>query len=323
MSNIPGKVVVVGGGTGITSVLRGLKDHADQLTAIVTVGDDGGSSGRLRKDYRMPPPGDIRNCLVAMSGGDPLLRQLLDYRFEDVILKGHSFGNLLLAVLTQLKGDFRDAIRWAESFLQVGGHVIPSTDCRVVLVAFHPDGTRTTGESRISRASKSIVGMELMPKPPPVSPEIQAVIAQADLVVLGPGSLYTSIIPNLLVPGMADAITNCPGRVVLVSNLMTQPGETDHLGLMEHVAAIRGVGHMERLDALFVDTADVDPSVRQRYAEAGAELLTRPGCAPEHIFGVPVLGAPLATLTPGGHWRHHPEALGEALCDFLRSRSRS
>ena len=200
------KVVVFGGGTGISAALEGIKESGSEVTAIVTVADDGGSSGRLRKDYHMLPPGDIRNCLVALSDGDPLLGELFNYRFEDSILKGHSFGNLFLAVLTRLTGDFRAAVDRARGLRGVTNRVIPSTSTRVVLVARHPDGTRSTGEQCISRGGKPISGMELKPQPPSISDEIKGVIAEADLLVLGPGSLFTSLVPNLLVPGMPEAL---------------------------------------------------------------------------------------------------------------------
>jgi uncharacterized cofD-like protein len=311
------RVVVVGGGTGISSVLKGLKRAPVALTAIVTVGDDGGSSGRLRKDYRMSPPGDIRNCLVAMSEADPLVEKLLEYRFEDAILKGHSFGNLLLVVLTQLEGDFRKAIDWAADFLQVRGRVIPSTDCRVVLVASHPDGTRTTGEQRISACGKPITRMALLPAPPQISKEIVQEIVGADLVVLGPGSLYTSIIPNLLVPGFSKALSDCRGRIALVSNLMTQPGETDDHTLSDHLRALIEVGGLERLDLLLVDNSEVDLGVHQRYTEAGAALLSNQTPKSETFPGLRLVTGPIAELTPGGHWRHRPAALADALLKIL------
>lgn len=318
MNSDPVKVVVVGGGTGISSVLRGLKRTGSDLTAIVTVGDDGGSSGRLRKDYRISPPGDIRNCLVALSEADPLVERLLEYRFEDAILKGHCFGNLLLVVLTQIEGDFRSAVDWAANFLQVRGRVIPSTDCRVVLVASHPDGTRTTGEQRISTCGRPIESMALLPAPLPVSDEIAGYLRNADLVVLGPGSLYTSIIPNLLVPGMADAIAQTRGSVVLVSNLMTQPGETDGHSLAAHLDALSRVGGLSRLDVLLLDDSAVSGEVRQRYEATGARLIQEVPDSFERFPGIRTVRKPVAALTAGGHWRHHPEALAQALLSLVR-----
>lgn len=317
MNSDPPKIVVVGGGTGISSVLRGLKRTNSDLTAIVTVGDDGGSSGRLRKDYRISPPGDIRNCLVAMSEADPLVERLLEYRFEDAILRGHCFGNLLLVVLTQIEGDFRAAVDWAANFLQVRGRVIPSTDCRVVLVASHPDGTRTTGEQRISTCGRPIESMALLPAPLPVSDEIASYLRDANLVVLGPGSLYTSIIPNLLVPGMADAIAQTRGKVVLVSNLMTQPGETDSHSLDDHLDALSRVGGLSRVDVLLLDDSTVSEDVRERYEATGARLIRDVPDAWNRFPGLAVVRKPVAALTASGHWRHHPDALAQAILSLF------
>lgn len=292
------------------------------MTAIVTVADDGGSSGRLRKDYHMLPPGDIRNCLVALSEGDPLLSQLFDYRFEDSILKGHSFGNLFLAVLTRLTGDFRAAVDRARGLLGVTSRVIPSTSTRVVLVAEHPDGTRSTGEQCISRGGKSIVGMELKPQPPHVSEEIREVIAAADLIVIGPGSLFTSLVPNLLVPGMTEALAAARAPVVLVANLVTQPGETDDFTLADHVRAIRDVGGLARLDRLIVNVEHVSSEVRERYLETGADLIAVADGL-DSIEGVPVLAANLVTLTDDGVLRHDATRLAETLQGVLAASAES
>jgi uncharacterized cofD-like protein len=252
-----------------------------------------------------------------MSEADPLVEKLLEYRFEDAILKGHSFGNLLLVVLTQLEGDFRKAIDWAADFLQVRGRVIPSTDCRVVLVASHPDGTRTTGEQRISACGKPITRMALLPAPPPISKEIVAELVGADLVVLGPGSLYTSIIPNLLVPGFADALKNCRGRIALVSNLMTQPGETDDHSLSDHLRALSEVGGLDRLDILLADNSEVERGVKERYEEAGAELLSNQTLKNGTFPGLQLVTGRIAELTQSGHWRHKPSALADSLIQIL------
>lgn len=312
------KVVVFGGGTGISAALEGIKESGSEVTAIVTVADDGGSSGRLRKDYHMLPPGDIRNCLVALSDGDPLLGELFNYRFEDSILKGHSFGNLFLAVLTRLTGDFRAAVDRARGLLGVTNRVIPSTSTRVVLVARHPDGTRSTGEQCISRGGKPISGMELKPQPPSISDEIKGVIAEADLLVLGPGSLFTSLVPNLLVPGMPEALAEARAPVVLVANLATQPGETDGFLLGDHVRAIRDVGGLTRLDGLIVNVTPVSDEVRERYHESGANLIVLEDGAAS-VEGIPVVGADLVRLTEDGFLRHDATRLAATLHGVLEA----
>lgn len=312
------RVVVIGGGTGIRACLKGIKRHTDDLSAIVTVADDGGSSGRLRKDYRVLPPGDIRNCLVALADGDPLLQELFNYRFEDAILRGHSFGNLFLVVLTRLTGDFRAAVERARQLLGVRARVIPSTDTRVVLVAGHPDGTKSTGEQCISRCGKAINSMELRPTPPRISDEIAQVIGEADLIVVGPGSLYTSLIPNLLVPGMTEAIKASSARVVLVANLMTQPGETEGYSLDKHVRELREVGGLDRLDAVVVDTSEAAEAVRTRYAESGAEII-QASAATQLTGDTEVIAAEVASLVEGQYWRHDPELLADALVRLLKT----
>ncbi|HYC79116.1 MAG TPA: uridine diphosphate-N-acetylglucosamine-binding protein YvcK [Planctomycetota bacterium] len=309
------RVVVLGGGTGISPCLSGIKPMTDAITAIVTVADDGGSSGRLRKDYDMQPPGDIRNCLVALSSVEPVLKDLFSYRFEDSLLRGHAFGNLFLAVLTRLTGDFRQAIERARSILNVRGRVLPATDRRVVLVAEHADGTKSTGEQRISRSRKPVVRLELRPEPPPVSQEIEQAVTEADLIVLGPGSLLTSIIPNLLVPGMAAAISRAPGKVVLVANLATQPGETDGFDLERHVAALRELGGLARIDVVLVHEGSIPTEAAARYAATGAELLPAPPA--ERIAGVPVVRRDVAHLDEDGKLRHHGPRLAAALREIL------
>lgn len=308
----PLEVVVLGGGTGISPCLRGLKHENARVTAVVTVADDGGSSGRLRKDYHILPPGDIRNCLVALAKADPLIARLFDYRFEDAILRGHSFGNLLLAVLTRLTGDFRRAIDEARQLLGVEDMVLPSTDTRVVLVAEHPDGTKSTGEQRISASFRTIARMELRPRPPEVSREVRQALEMADLVVLGPGSLFTSIVPNLLVPGMVEALESARGRVVLVANLMTQPGETQGLDLAAHVRALRKVGGLRRLDKVVVNSSRLPEEVTARYREAGAYPLTVPEDVRE-VEGVCLAAGDIAASTSDGYIRHD----GPRLAAFL------
>ena len=307
------KFVVLGGGTGIFPCLKGLKDAGHDVTAIVTVADDGGSSGRLRKDFYIQPPGDLRNCLVALSNGDPLISDLFSYRFKDSILKGHSLGNLILAVLTRLTGDFGNAVDAAGGMLDIRGRVLPSTSTRVVLVAEHPDGSRSTGEQVISRCGRPIAALRLRPDPAPVSDEIRQRIGEADLIVLGPGSLYTSIIPNLLVPGMVDALESARAPITLIGNLMTQPGETDARELAEHVAAIAEVGGLNRLSHVVHHTAPIANQVLARYSRAGAHpvLASNPL---EAVSPQPkIIGGDFARLRPDGRLRHDEESLAKTL----------
>ncbi len=306
-----GRVVVLGGGTGISPCLSGIKSLTSEITAIVTVADDGGSSGRLRKDYEMLPPGDIRNCLVALSEGDPRLARLFAYRFDDALLRGHAFGNLFLAVVAKQTGDFRAAIDLAATTLGVRGRVIPSTDRRVVLVASHPDGSKSTGENRISRSGKPISKIELRPNPPAISNEISAAIAAADVIVLGPGSLFTSIIPNLLVPGMAAAVASSKAKVVYVANVATQPGETGAFDLAGHIRAVRDLGGLERIDFAVVHDGPVSEEIRSRYVAAGAEILGAAFGA-THVEGIPLVRADVVSVE-SGLLRHHSGRLALTL----------
>ncbi|MGH9355063.1 MAG: gluconeogenesis factor YvcK family protein, partial [Terriglobia bacterium] len=235
------KVVTIGGGAGLSTILRGLKRHIAggakaplkpairSLTAIVTVTDEGGSSGRLRRDFRILPPGDIRNCLVALSEDETLIAKLFDYRFKSGAgLRGHSFGNLFLAVLTNLTHDFAAAIRLSSEMLAVRGDIFPSTLSDVHLRARLTDGRTLYGESRINRTSVAIERLYITPSRCQPLPEALAAIEGADLITMGPGSLYTSLIPNLLVRGIAERIARSKALKICIVNLMTQPGETRH-----------------------------------------------------------------------------------------------
>lgn len=234
-------IVVIGGGTGLSTMLRGLKEYTSNITAVVTVSDDGGSSGRLQKELGVLPPGDIRNCLVALADAEPLMREVFQHRFNGEVsgLSGHSLGNLFLAAMTQLReGDFERAVRDAAKVLAIRGNVLPSTTQPVVLHAEMADGTRITGESSIARSHGPVARVALSPEDPcPVADALEA-IRHADLIVLGPGSVFTSVIPNLLIPGMSEAIARSRALRVYICNVMTQPGETDGFKASDHVEAI-------------------------------------------------------------------------------------
>ena len=239
------RVVVIGGGTGLSMVLRGLKHYiarrrqeADRypisdLAAVVTVTDDGGSSGRLRREHSVLPPGDIRNCMVALSQDEALLGRLFQYRFDTGRgLKGHSFGNLFLTALTHVTGDFIEAVRVSGEVLAIRGRIFPATIENVSLEAVMTDGKIVSGETRIAKPGRKIRRLRLHPRHVRPLPEVLAAIALADFIMIGPGSLYTSILPNLLVSGVAEAIVASSATRVYIANLMTQPGETDGYSLV-------------------------------------------------------------------------------------------
>src|SRR5438552_3329203 len=239
------KIVAIGGGTGLSTLLRGLKEYTGNLTAIVTVADDGGSSGVLRRELGVLPPGDVRNCIAALADAEPLVTRLFQYRFEDGSgLAGHSFGNLFIVAMSGVVGNFEDALRQTSRVLAVRGQIIPSTLENVTLSAKTTDHRTLMGESNITQDLKRngsdarIEQVYLLPHNPPAHPEAVRAILEADLIVLGPGSLYTSVLPNLLVQGIRRSLIAAPAPKVYVCNVATQPGETDSFGVADHVAAI-------------------------------------------------------------------------------------
>ena len=265
-------IVTIGGGTGLSTMLRGLKDYSGNITAIVTVADDGGSSGRIRHDLGILPPGDIRNTLVALADTEPLMEKLFQYRFSwGEGLVGHSFGNLFIAAMTDITGDFEESIRAFSKVLAVRGKVLPSTLDTVALGALYEDGSTVMGESGIPQKGKTIKKVFLEPSEAKALPEALEAIAQADLVVLGPGSLYTSIIPNLLIPGFVEALVHTPAPKVYVCNVMSQPGETDELTASGHVRALLNhVGQQPIVDYVIVNQAKISGFQAKKYAKEGA-----------------------------------------------------
>ncbi|MDD5348105.1 MAG: YvcK family protein [Candidatus Omnitrophica bacterium] len=260
------KIVTVGGGTGLAMLLSGLKEFSSNITAIVTVADDGGSSGRIRKQFDILPPGDIRNCLVALADASTMMRDLFQFRFEEGSeLAGHSFGNLFITVMTRLTGDFEKAVRETSKVLALRGQVVPSTLEKVVLAAKYKDGSVTEGEYNIPRQQKSIARVYLKPGAASASTEAVRAIREADVIVLGPGSLYTSIIPNLLIREISDAIVSSRAIKAYVCNVMTQPGETDGYSAAAHVKQLVEHSHPRILDYCIVNTAKIPPEILARY----------------------------------------------------------
>jgi uncharacterized cofD-like protein len=271
----PLRVVAIGGGTGLSALLAGLKTFAHpedpllpevDITAVVTVTDDGGSSGRLRREFDVLPPGDIRNCMVALSEDSALLSRLFQYRFAAGRgLKGHSFGNLFLMALTQIMGDFPEAVKTSAEVLKIAGRIYPCTAQNVALEATLADGSRVVGETRISRSRREILSVRLLPgKARPLSATLSA-IAEADVVTLGPGSLFTSVIPNLLVEGISAAIRHSPALKAYFVNLMWQPGETVNFSASDHIRAIHKHAGGKLIDCAIVNVAPIQMAARKRY----------------------------------------------------------
>ena len=286
------RVAAIGGGTGLSTLLRGLKRHTQSpshaistpdhspespsvisdLAAIVTVTDDGGSSGRLRRDMNMLPPGDLRNCMVALSEDEHLLSRLFQYRFDSGEgLEGHSFGNLFLAGLTAVTGDFALAVKMSSQILATRGHLYPATNSDVTLAALMDDGSTVLGETRITASKRRIVRLMLEPERVAALPEAVEAILGADLITLGPGSLYTSLITNLLVEGIAESLVAAHGLRVFICNLMTQSNESLHLTASQHIERIYEHTGGAIFDYALVNVAPVPAEARQRYAAEGSE----------------------------------------------------
>ena len=274
------KVVAIGGGTGLSTVLRGLKHHVAEparpaqfrpeitrLTAIVTVTDEGGSSGRLRRDFRILPPGDIRNCLVALAEDEQLLTQLFNYRFSSGHgLRGHSLGNLFLAALTHLTHDFAKAVRLSSEVLAIRGEIFPATLADVHLEATRVDGVKIHGERSITKTRMPIDRLHIVPSRCRPLAEVLEAIRHADLITLGPGSLYTSLVPNLLVQGISREIAGSRAVKVLVGNLMTQPGESRGYSAADHVRALNQHTRYKLFDHMVLNTKPLSPALLKRYA---------------------------------------------------------
>ncbi len=320
-------IVAIGGGTGLSTLLSGLKRYSSRITAIVTVADDGGSSGILRREMGVQPPGDIRNCLAALSTEEPLLSRLFQYRFSAGSgLEGHSFGNLFLSALTAITGNFETAITASSRVLAVQGQVVPATNVDVRLWAELENGQRIEGESAIGKAPSPIVRMGCLPEQPPALPRALEAIANAELIVLGPGSLYTSLIPNLLVPELVEAIQRSSAPKLYICNLMTQPGETDGLDVIGHLRAIEaqlaslGVTHRIFNSVLAQDDMEPSPLV-DYYRDRGAEPVI---CDKRALIlqGYDVMQAQLQGGRPTATLRHDPRSLSLAIMRFYRKYKR-
>lgn len=264
------KIVVVGGGTGLSTMLRGLKNYTDNITAIVTVADDGGGSGILRDEMGILPPGDIRNCILALAETEPLMEKLLNYRFCEGSLTGQSFGNLFLAAMHGVCGNFEEAVRNVSDVLKVKGTVLPVTLEDVHINAHLHDGSVIKGECNISAGlktgNKRIKTIELVPSDATILPDAEKAIAEADLIVLGPGSIYTSVIPNLIVKGVPEAIKNASAKVVYVCNIMSQPGESDEMTAYDHVQAIYNHSCENLIDMCIANIQELNEEMKDNYS---------------------------------------------------------
>jgi uncharacterized cofD-like protein len=330
------RVVAIGGGTGLSTLLKGLKRFVlspaellstppdepviRDLSAVVTVSDDGGSSGRLRKELNMLPPGDIRNCIVALSEDEALLSKLFRHRFDKGSgLEGHSFGNLFLAALTSLTSDFSEAVRLSSEILLTRGHIYPATTSNIELEALMEDGTRVRGETKIT-ASKGRI-RELFLVPPDVGPMPQTLeaIAHADLITIGPGSLFTSLIPNLLVRGISQAIVESPATKVYICNLMTQANESLGLTAADHIRALQAHAQKQFFDFALLNRTPVSNDMKAKYALEGACQIVNDLDAIEALGVIPVLGE---YLEEAGVARHNTGRVAKDLIQLAKQAPR-
>jgi len=308
------KIVAIGGGTGLSTLLRGLKRSTTNLVAVVTVSDDGGSSGRLQKELGILPPGDIRNCLVALADDEALVTDLFQYRFrEGQGLTGHSFGNLFLAAMTGITGNFDKAVKESSRVLNIKGRVLPATLQTVTLCATLADGTVVRGETNISKSQGPIGRLSLEPAGAQPPPEVLDAIEGADAIVLGPGSLYTSILPNFLVDGVAQAVSRSSATKIYVCNVMTQPGETDAFTASAHVRAL-----LEQTERAICDTVVINEEPPRRLLEAYAvegQIPVKPDRAEIEALGLRVVGASVVSET--STVRHDPQRLADVVLKLI------
>src|SRR5205807_2843757 len=326
----PLRVVAIGGGTGLSTLLKGLKNFVlapgesfrpateqptiQELSAIVTVSDDGGSSGRLRKELNMLPPGDIRNCIVALSEDADLLSQLFRHRFDKGSgLEGHSFGNLFLAALTSITKDFAEAVRLSSEILLTRGHIYPATTSNIELEALLEDGTRVRGETKITASKGRIHELFLIPPNVEPLPQTLEALARADVITVGPGSLFTSLIPNLLVRGIAKAILDSPAIKIYICNLMTQANESLGLTAADHIRALNRHAQAQLFDYALINRKPVSDELKAKYALEGAAQIVAGREAIEQLGCCPVLGA---YLEGAGVARHATDVVARDLLEI-------
>ena len=320
------RIVAIGGGTGLPNVLRGLRPLVfpdgpndatrDRLVAVVATSDDGGSSGRLRAEFNMIPPGDIRNCLAALSADNSEIADLFQYRFgAGEGLNGHAIGNLLIAALTDVTRDFAQAVDTAARILGVCGVVLPATSELVTLVAEFTDGRVLSGETAIAHAGGTIGRLGLLPERPACSTRVVDAILRADVIVAGPGSLYTSILPPLLVPDVAAAVWESRAMRILVANLMTESGETDNFSVLDHLLTIERHLGRQLFDCVIYNTTPVPEALAAKYRERRSTPIVTGSFELSALqrFGVRAIGVPLVSEHPAGKIRHHPERLASAI----------
>ena len=309
------KIVVIGGGTGLSTMLRGLKNYTNNITAIVTVGDDGGGSGMLRDDLGILPPGDIRNCILALADTEPIMEDLLRYRFKEGTLKGQNFGNLFLAAMDGISDNFEDAVQKMSSVLAVTGKVLPVTLDDMKLIAELENGNRVVGESKIPKEAieqqSKIKRLTINPKKAIPLKEALNAITEADAIVIGPGSLYTSIIPNLLVNDIVETIESSSAIKIYISNVMTQPGESDNFTVADHIDALIKHSSQNCIDYVIANNGEISQDIIARYEKGGSKIVKLDKERIEDL-GIKIIEGNLAKVNKG-YIKHNTDYLAELI----------
>ena len=318
------KIVTIGGGTGLSTLLKGIKNYSSEITALVTMADDGGGSGVLRRSFGMLPPGDVRNCLLALSDIEPEMNTLLSHRFEKGELKGQSFGNLFLLAMNEIYGSFEEAVKMASSILRVKGTVMPITVNDVNIEATYDDKSKAFGESILPaeaiKDNKKIKRVELCPKDVEPLDGVITAINKADIILIGPGSLYTSIIPNLLVKGVTEAIISSPAKKIYVQNVMTQHGETDDMSVKDHVEAI--FEHSDKIfDSIIINNKVLSEDLKKKYQEEYQEQIFLTDGDKRFLEEEAIDYIEGDCLDGGDYARHDSEKLSNMIIDYyIRTR---
>lgn len=318
------KILAIGGGTGLSTLLKGIKNYSSDITAIVTMADDGGGSGVLRRSFGMLPPGDVRNCLLALSDIEPEMNTLLSHRFEKGELKGQSFGNLFLLAMNEIYGSFEEAVKMASSILRVKGTVMPITVNDVNIEATYDDKSKAFGESILPaeaiKDNKKIKRVELCPKDVEPLDGVITAINKADIILIGPGSLYTSIIPNLLVKGVTEAILSSPAKKIYVQNVMTQHGETDDMSVKDHVEAI--FEHSDKIfDSIIINNKVLSEDLKKKYQEEYQEQIFLTDDDKKFLEEEGIDNIEGDCLDDGDYARHDSEKLSNMIIDYyIRTR---
>ncbi len=311
------RITVIGGGSGLSVLLHGLKEVTSNITAVVTVADDGGSSGRLRSQFNIPPPGDIRNCLVALADAEPLMSELFQFRFQESgEFEGHNFGNLFILAMLKVTGDFEKAIRESSKILAIRGRVVPSTLKRVTLVAQHADGTQTFGESNITKTPSKIQRLYLQPDNCQATEDAIFAVENADAIVIGPGSLYTSILPNLLIEDLSASIARSRVPKIYVCNVMTQTHETDHFSAFDHVNTLAEHSHPDILSHVIVNSGKIPSNILAKYSKGGA-VPVKPDTDKIRALGYQVVEDNI--INAADIVRHNPRRVSKLILEIINA----